>query len=195
MSIQDYLNYWHKNGAQTVTPKGLDNPEGFNVVMELKKFVEGRILEVGCGYGRLAQFDDYIGVDICADLIKSAKLNKPDMEFKHIEFGEALPKADTTLFYTVLLHIPDDLLDAQIDCVKSKYVVIAEIMNPKYRNNSGGYSISNQRSKDQYVSAMKKHGYKLTDSADYPYNYYKGENITFLKFEKEGKDNAKSKND
>lgn len=47
------------------------------------KFVKGKVLDVGCGYGRLSEwFDDYTGIDFSEDFINKAKELYPDKKFE-----------------------------------------------------------------------------------------------------------------
>jgi len=48
----------------------------------IDKFVKGKVLDAGCGYGRLSElFDDYTGVDFSPDFIDKAKELYPDKKF------------------------------------------------------------------------------------------------------------------
>lgn len=185
----EYIRYWEKNGLDLITPPGEDNPEGFDVGEILKKLTHGVVLEIGSGTGRIARHFEpgaYWGVDINPGAIFKAQKALPDHTFEYVDLDEDLPHADTALFYTVALHIPDDMIKAQLlrACSAAPRVVIAEIMNPKYRSIEAGYSISNQRTIEEYSKIMSGLGFSLTQKIEKPYNYYKGENITFAVFEK-----------
>lgn len=48
----------------------------------IKKFVSGKVLDAGCGYGRMSPlFEDYTGVDFASCFIDKAKKEYPDKEF------------------------------------------------------------------------------------------------------------------
>ena len=48
----------------------------------LKPFVDKKVLDAGCGYGRWSEFfSNYIGVDLSPDFIEKAKELYPDKEF------------------------------------------------------------------------------------------------------------------
>jgi SAM-dependent methyltransferase len=48
-----------------------------------KYFVKGKVLDVGCGYGRCSEwFKDYIGIDFSPDFIEKAKQLYPDKKFE-----------------------------------------------------------------------------------------------------------------
>ena len=72
---------------------------------------EGRVCEVGCGTGRVSEafkLDSYVGVDINPEAILYARRLHPGYLFGSIGWDDPLPEADTYLYYTVLLHIPDE---------------------------------------------------------------------------------------
>jgi SAM-dependent methyltransferase len=48
-----------------------------------KIFVKGKVLDVGCGYGRCSEwFKDYTGIDFSPDFIEKAKQLYPDKKFE-----------------------------------------------------------------------------------------------------------------
>jgi len=60
----------------------------------LKKECTGRVLDAGCGYGRLSVlFDDYVGVDFSKDFIEIAKSKYSDKTFVQAKL-ENLPFKD-----------------------------------------------------------------------------------------------------
>lgn len=191
MTSQSYLEYWQKNGLQTITPPDNPTPEGFDVYKVLRGICGGPVLEVGCGTGRIAKGflpQEYIGVDINADALAKARAELPDYDFRLIEIGEYLPMAETVLFYTVCLHIPDDLIERHLKEAAhvSNRVVIAEIMNRKHRDNrdkSAAYDISNHRTLQDYIDIMARFGFRLVQSLNFDYAHYDGEVITFAVFE------------
>ena len=189
-----YEDFWKTQGLKYITPKDLKNPEGFSVGDILKTLIpaEHTVLEIGCGTGRLCQIfrdDKYIGIDINPSAIHEASAKNPGYNFAVIKLGQYLmPPRDSVLLYTVCLHIPNEILRDQLKIICSsskKSVIIAEIMNPKYRSNrveGAEYDISNQRSATDYIDLMGQLGFDLETEMKIPYAYYKGEDITFLKF-------------
>lgn len=87
-----------------------------------KPFLQGRVLDVGCGTGYLADFvpaDQYAGVDVDEGSLQAARLRHP-----HHRFLSELPPRGTTFNTVVALavieHAPDPLefleaLSARLD--------------------------------------------------------------------------------
>lgn len=125
--------YWKANRQlQHITPPGTIFPE-VNLFDTLASVCTGKVFEFGCGYGRLAKAfhpSAYIGYDINPAALSVAKLNNP----KHSFMETPWPQADTVLAHTVLLHIPDEAIQAVIDEMKAyKRIVIGEIMGRRWR--------------------------------------------------------------
>ena len=179
--MDEYLEFWKTKGHDYITPEDKENPEGFDVGEVLNSLFDGDVLEVGCGRGRLSGFfdaDRYIGYDI-----NKQSLNKARKRHKKHKFTDSLVKCDNVLLYTVCLHMPDEVVQEQLEeiCKGRNRVVIAEIMNPRYRDIQDGYSISNQRSLGDYKELMS--GFELTEYITKPYEHYQGANITFAVFD------------
>jgi SAM-dependent methyltransferase len=124
--------YWRCNSTlQHITPPGVRFPE-VDLFPALQSAITGTVFEFGCGDGRLSPAfdpDKYIGYDINPSAIKAARLNNPAYDY----VDEWL-SADTFLAYTVLLHVPDDEIQAVIDRAKTyKRIVIGEIMGRQWR--------------------------------------------------------------
>lgn len=179
-----YIEFWKTKGHDYITPSDMENPEGFDVGAVLTDIFKGdAVLEVGCGRGRLAgffSFTDYFGYDINEKSLLTAIKRHPD----HM-FGDKMVKCDDVLLYTVCLHMPDEEINKEMKkiCKGRKKIVIAEIMNRKYRHlTKGEYSLSNQRELDDYVQIMGNLGFELSEAINCPYKHYKGANITFAIF-------------
>ena len=112
----------------------------------LREVCCGVVCDVGCGTGRCAEAfppDRYVWVDVNPAAIEQARKEFPQHEFRVIGADEAYPRADTYLFYTVLLHVPDSNLLRVLSRTKlsdgsPSRVVIFETMNPKYRDEKRG---------------------------------------------------------
>jgi 2-polyprenyl-3-methyl-5-hydroxy-6-metoxy-1,4-benzoquinol methylase len=71
-------------------------------------YLQGRILDYGCGVGELAKFcqpNAYVGVDIDKESINTASARYPDFTFKR-EISES-EKFDTIVSLAVIEHVPD----------------------------------------------------------------------------------------
>lgn len=184
----EYLEYWIKEGLSTITPADKENPEGFDLGEILN--YDGMVLEFGCGIGRLARHFDpmfYVGVDINPKAIEKARERAQAHDFRVTDLTSPLPQCDVALLYTVCLHIPDDRLYEQLRRVTAaadKRVVIAEIMNPKFRRKTegGDYTFANQREPMAYVDAMESLGWHLDGEKHKKYAHYKDEYLTILEF-------------
>ena len=105
-----------------------------HIVADVVASCVGSVCEVGCGDGRIAAHfatDRYIGVDISPLAVAKAKQRCPGHTFKRIEYDEDYPQADTFVFYTVLLHVPDDVIGDMFARAKkagAKRIIIYEVM-------------------------------------------------------------------
>jgi len=129
----------------------------------LREAVTGTVFEFGCGDGRLSpafSHDSYTGYDINAAALDAARKNNPAHNYV-TEWADA----DTFLAYTVLLHVPDDEIQAIIDKAKQyKHIVIGEIMGRQWRR-PGNPPVFN-RDLEEYVEMIGR-PYKVL-SVPYP---------------------------
>jgi SAM-dependent methyltransferase len=144
-------------GVDRVFPRGQESI-GIPAEKVLMMLCRDPVCEVGCGTGRIAKLFNgrkYFGIDINAEAIEKAKRYSAYDKFKTITWDDPYPKAKTYLFYTVLLHIPDNEIEAIIAKTNNR-VVVAEPMNRWIRE----YGLSNnfQRNPDEYRILFKNHG-------------------------------------
>lgn len=69
-----------------------------------------QILDVGCGYGSLAEFvppDNYLGIDLVPGLIRQARADHPDHRFRCGELGTLNVTADIAVMAGVTGCVPD----------------------------------------------------------------------------------------
>jgi trans-aconitate methyltransferase len=93
----------------------------------LRRLCIGTVCEIGCGTGRIAEAfspDAYIGLDINLAALAIAKQEKPHHSFRLIDWDDAYPEADTYLFFTVLLHVPDHEVMRLIARTRHRIVVV-----------------------------------------------------------------------
>ena len=180
--------FWKKEGLRHIKPNtGKEFPEGFNVLGYLEKWANGRrVVEIGCGYGRLCgafPVDEYIGYDINPQAVEKAKRMFPDYPFFPLEDSVLFP-SDLVMFYTVLLHIPDESI---IDFIKSvtgfaPNVLVAEVMGRKWRR-QGNPPVFN-REPAEYDEIFKEAGFLPIKRQALPYKRYKNTDITFIEYER-----------
>lgn len=93
--------------------------KSFSHPLDLERFrrlvpLSARILDYGCGYGRIcrqladAGFQDILGIDSSSRMIERARRENPDIQFASP--GGTLPRAsfDAVLLFSVLTCIPED---------------------------------------------------------------------------------------
>lgn len=125
--------YWRQNtGLREITPAGERFPE-VGLFQALQSACTGVVFEFGCGDGRLSPAFDpghYVGYDINQTALKAAKKANPDHRY-----SDKWEKGDTFLAHTVLLHVPDALIEDILWIAKARYsrIVIGEVMGRKWR--------------------------------------------------------------
>jgi len=144
-------------GIKRVFPNG-QKSLGSDAERLLRYLCRYPVCEVGCGTGRVAgifHHRQYIGIDINDDALAHARAALKRFDFRLIEWDDPFPEAETYLFYTVLLHIPDDEIESMIAKTKRR-VVVAEPMNRWIREY--GMSSNFQRDPGEYREMFEDHG-------------------------------------
>lgn len=180
--VQLAADFWREqNGIRHITPAGKANPEGAWLLPYLADVqAHGRVVEIGCGPGRLAcafKPDAYLGVDLNERSIADARARNPQHAFDVVK--DELPQADAYLLHTVLMHVPDDELDALIGRMKAPVVCVSEMMGREWRRD-GDPPVFN-RDPSEYVQAFQAHGYALSKSTTQIYAHYQ-KPMTLLEF-------------
>lgn len=84
----------------------------------LQPYVTGRVLDYGCGVGRLAPFlaplGDYVGADINSPALVHARETNPDLTFLDVGADGRIPlepgTVDMVVSVTVLQHVPTAII-------------------------------------------------------------------------------------
>lgn len=163
-SVAEVCRYWSGTaGVDRIVPGGqqrLALTDALRVSLRARGFV----CDVGCGTGRLARWlpaDRYLGLDINEEAIRRAQVELPEHRFVHMAYGTPLPAADTYLFWTVLLHVPDSELGRVIRTIPGlpgRQVIVVETMDPVYRDGRFNY----QRDRLEYVAQFNMEGWIQT---------------------------------
>lgn len=175
-------DFWRaQNGVRHITPQGKANPEGKWLLAYLADVAaHGRVVEIGCGPGRLAcafKPDAYLGVDLNERSIAEARERNPLHAFDMAQ--DELPQGDVYLIHTVLMHVPDGELDALIGRMKAPVVCVSEMMGREWRR-EGDPPVFN-REPSEYAEAFAAHGYALIQATTEIYEHYR-KPMTLLKF-------------
>ena len=179
-------DFWRdQNGVRHITPAGKANPEGAWLLPYLAEVASrGRVVELGCGPGRLAcvfKPDAYVGVDLNERSIAEARERNPLHAFDVAQ--DELPEGDAYLCHTVLMHVPDEELDALIGRIRAPVVYVSEMLGRDWRR-EGDPPVFN-RSADDYAIAFEAHGYELTRADAQIYEHY-GKPMGLLTFTHSG---------
>ncbi|WP_459555208.1 tetratricopeptide repeat protein [Lacunimicrobium album] len=200
----DHTKFWESDNFQNIIPQNAslgEFPEGWNVRELLSTLFtpyadhahatgqgDGTILEVGCGYGRLASAfppSRYRGVDVNINAIQRCQSSLPLHQFTKVDFIDEYPRSSLAFTYCVLLHIDDEAVKSVTAklCQAAPVVVIAEIMGRKWRR--GGLPPVYNREESEYEALMQAQGYRLFRSCRLPYLHYQNTNISLLFFRPE----------
>lgn len=165
LQSEKIAQFWEENGLANIIPfrEGAEFPDGPEPLDALVHMVGGdSVLEFGCGRGRLAPlFDEraYHGVDISQKSLDVAGKACPAHKFSRIEAYGALPHADVAFAYTVLHHIPDETVELAVErlCEAAPRVIIAEVMDPRFRHENMPPCLN--RSRSEYAEMFSWFGY------------------------------------
>lgn len=205
MMTMKYRDFWQgDDGIRNVIPRSGRSGEfpelpGFHPVTMLQEIIQVfPVVEIGCGYGRLAEaFDaeDYVGLDPNAEAIDRAKRRLPEYRF-HVIDGYKYPPSMSKFAYTVAMHIPDDeypiFVKAMCDTTGDQ-IVIAEILGREKRRKlekkpEGYIHATFGRHDSDHEHEFDRNGWSLVTYFERPYPG-KG-TFSFLDFRRNPKDAA-----
>ena len=185
--MSSYLEFWRDHALENIKPEiGKEYPEGELALNELRDVVgEDEVMEVGCGYGRLAFLfkpENYRGIDVCPAAIEIAKTEHGNYRFDVVRGDEVLPHTAAKFCYTVLLHVPDYDLEGFVSrlVMTSDRVIIAEILGREWRRN-GNPPVFN-RELAEYEDQFGKYGMTTCQTTVARYVRYITTEITFMEF-------------
>ena len=158
----DLHEYWKQRGKkfdvelekQSSYVKSIMRNQEKNVLKILRKNRWKKILEIGCGSGRLTKLiaelpdiEKFVAMDISPDLIESAKKNTrgQNIDYHCIDLQNYNPKEKFDLVFSceVMMHIPHqeikNIISNIISFSKQK-IILAEFFDPeKIGSSLGGY--------------------------------------------------------
>jgi trans-aconitate methyltransferase len=130
--------------------------------------VDERVVDMGCGDGRLAGAfapERYLGLDLSWANVQAAAQAHPGRVFSLYTPWSPLPPG-LVLAWTVLLHVPDDQLEAFVQLCAGRWVVIGEIMDRRWRR-PGRPPVFNRDAAD-YSAAFRDHRVRASLRAPSP---------------------------
>jgi trans-aconitate methyltransferase len=191
---KNYKKFWENDNFNNIVPiKNNNCPEGFDVIKQIKHLLSNisysSVIDYGCGTGRLTTCfppETYLGVDINKNAIKESKHTHKDYKFEVSNLQKEY-ETDLTLFYTVLLHIDDNGIKNILNTIKTKYILICEILGNEWR--AGSSVPAYNRELEEYDLILQN--FKRIEHLKIPYAYYsknpkhkgKNTNISFLLYE------------
>lgn len=144
----------------------------------LKSFInanqEDRILEIGCGYGRLTEFmADYVstivGVDISENFVEIAQQNSKHANAKYISlqnFHKSHHPFNKAFMVWVAMYLKNDddlisLLSTYTDSIKDGLILIEQIAATPTTQSIDGKFYAQYRTHSQLINILKASGFEL----------------------------------
>lgn len=145
--------------------------ENFQNLLPSEKF--DKVLEIGCGYGRLSPWIaehgiDYVGIDIDTEALNMASELHPDLSFKrenvtNLSFSEN--SFDLIISNTVLHHIPNGFFPDAVNSISSVMSKNGTFIMSSVTEGSGN-SKTWVRSKNDYQRYFAQYGFELSESIE-----------------------------
>jgi SAM-dependent methyltransferase len=158
LNLDHQLDYWNRMGPSKPFAHPLN-------LARLSQYLstDSRILDLGCGYGRLLGllfergYRNLIGLDLAPAMIALARENFPAIEFNQLDSAPNIPlpdeSVDATLLFSVLTCVPTD--EGQRNVVKE----VERVLRP-----GGLFYISDlwlqddERNRERYARDEAKYG-------------------------------------
>ena len=187
---QKVLNFWKTIGENYLYPKVQESIREAKFSRQFfREMVNGEsVIEMGCGNGRIAQgftSKQYKGYDVNSTVISEAKNLFPDFSFNlYIPF-DTIPLSDWVIAHTVLLHVSDEDIDKFLDVMtlKSRKIIISEIMSREFRGYENSIPPVFNRNKDEYIKMMLDRNFSLMEEKSFYFDRYETD-INYLVFAK-----------
>ena len=178
MNREQVMAKWTgKNALSMLYGTDVQLPRFMSAILRLVTPTRSRVVDVGCGDGRLSMFfpkEYYLGLDINQVALDKAKEEHKGFDFRKVGWFDPLPTAGVYLFYTVLLHIPDGDLPNMVNRVRkggegyeesdTTHVVIVEVMKNEWRTVGPDF----QRDYAAYKLVFQRYGFKPVLRVDFP---------------------------
>ena len=180
-----HVDYWRTNETlQHLTPRNKINPEGFDVVGEIKKVWQRAgsptpICDFGCGVGRLAEafpVEYYVGLDVNQSAVDVARVAHPERYFD-VSADGGWP---FVLAYSVFNHYPNNVFVQLVEGLFPDMLLIGEMMDDKWCR--GGLPYAHNKSVETYADLLE--GFRLVECTQHSYAHYPGEAVTLALFER-----------
>lgn len=116
-------NYWQKNALDRNVDLKYISDIGKKECLEDIGKRKGKVLEIGCGVGRLMQDGDY-GIDISENMLKIAKQRNPNLNLS-VTDGRTIPHEDAYFNYVYCYLVFQHLhIDGVQSYIKEAYRVL-----------------------------------------------------------------------
>lgn len=166
-----------EKGARLAFPSRMGRWPDDDAVEILQRLCVGNVCEIGCGTGRCAEAfgpDRYMGIDVNPAAIVEARKQFQRHRFAVVDWTADYPDADTYLFYTVLLHVPDCEIPSVLERTrrpesKPSRLVIFESMCGELRKVSTG---AFNRDESAYVQALAAMGRRVVSIETLPSKWH-----------------------
>lgn len=153
-----------------------------------KEYDFDSFIEYGCGTGRLTRFfrpEKYLGYDFNPECLK---VFPKQYESRICDLNDPLPYYEVVFTNDVLLHVNDQdlpLIAEHMTSGEAQFIIIREIMDPKYRIPHRAFSPTWSREFKDYVEVFEQLDYALAMIGLQSFDYHgKPTDITAIYLER-----------